>query len=58
MSVRIVYQDEAEMYAKLSIPRGGNMDYDNLGQIIFYTSVFRWNDGTFRDEPDPAYNDE
>jgi hypothetical protein len=30
---------------------------DNEGQIIIYTNLFRWNDDSIRDEPDPTWGD-
>ena len=30
---------------------------DNCGQIIIYTNLYRWNDQTIRDEPDPSWED-
>lgn len=28
-------------------------DTDNDGQIVVYTGLFRWEDGTIREEPEP-----
>jgi hypothetical protein len=28
---------------------------DNENQIVIYTNLFRWNDGTIRDQPDPDF---
>lgn len=30
---------------------------DNHGQVIVYACMFRWNDGTIRDEADPTWED-
>jgi hypothetical protein len=29
---------------------------DNEGQIIIYTGMYEWSDGTVRDTPDPDFN--
>lgn len=33
-------------------------DYDNEGQLILYTRVYRQKDGTLADRPDPDFSDE
>jgi hypothetical protein len=29
-----------------------SMDTDNEGQLIIYTDIYRWSDGTYSDEPE------
>ena len=31
---------------------------DNEGQLIIYTNIYRWSDGTFSDEPEPMEVDD
>ena len=34
----------------------GDFQRDNSGQVVIYTGVFEWDDGTFRDEPESKTN--
>ena len=31
---------------------------DNSGQLIVYTNLFEWSDGSIRSEPDPSWDDD
>ena len=35
----------------------GNREVDNAGQIIVYTGLFQWMDGTVRRSPDPDWKE-
>lgn len=34
-----------------------DFETDNSGQIIIYSNIWKWSDGTFRDCPDPNWKD-
>ena len=36
----------------------GTLEHDNQGQLVIYTGVFRWHDGSFHDEVDPSLEDD
>ena len=32
-----------------------DFEHDNDGQLVCYTGIYQWNDGTFRHSPDPTW---
>ncbi len=41
------------LYEQVSGVSPCEMDVDNEGQLIIYTGIYRWEDGTYRDEEEP-----
>jgi len=35
-----------------------SFDIDNNGQLVFYTGIFKWEDGTFHDESECTCSDD
>ena len=52
-----IYTDEEVAAFKYNIKNDGDTT-DNYGQIIIYTGVFEWSDGTLRNEAEPSASDE
>ena len=52
----LILKSEQEVQSYL---RGRHLELsdDGQGQIVLYTGIFRWNDGTFRDQVDPSWDD-
>jgi len=55
--VRTFTREEVYDMTNLKAP-GGDVQSDNAGQLVIYTGIYRWMDGTYRDQPDPDYKDE
>lgn len=35
-----------------------DLDTDNTGQLMYYTGIYRWADGSYHDEADPSNDEE
>lgn len=57
MEEKVYTNEEVEKITNLQV-EGAELCYDNNGQLIIYTGMFRWNDDTVRDHPDPNYEDD
>ncbi len=53
--MRIYTQAEVDAATKTISGSGelGELLEDNTGQLVIYTGIFRWSDGTYRDEAEP-----
>ena len=43
-----------EVNALTDCKADGQTELDNEGQVVIYTGIYEWKDGTFHDEADPA----
>lgn len=48
---------KGEVAEELSRCEQSDCETDNAGQLIHYTGLYKWKDGTIRDESDPDYED-
>lgn len=56
--MRIFTNQEVSDACTVTSNFGCELEHDNHGQMIIYTGIFRWEDGTYRDEPDPTYDED
>lgn len=49
--MKIFTREEVFASMKLDIDRQ-HFNHDNDGQVVIYTGIFEWRDGTYRDEPE------
>lgn len=49
--MKIFSKEEVERYTFSS--NKTEICYDESGQLVIYTGIFKWNDQTYRDYPDP-----
>ena len=47
--VKIYTRQELDQHVK-ALVKNKSFDHDSDGQVVVYTGVFEWRDGTYRDE--------
>lgn len=43
-------EEEVDTMLAEDCPIAGNLETDNQGQLIIYTGIYRWKDGSYHDE--------
>lgn len=49
--------DIGDVNEQLSHCESSNCEYDNQGQLVYYSGIYRWRDDTFHDQPDPNWDE-
>lgn len=49
---------EEEVAQRLASAKFCTSEDDGHGQVVIYTGLFLWKDGSYRDSPDPHYEED